>query len=107
MVLYEEGASAAEGGNAQRGTITWNFLQESIGGQPAEPVVRARLEIPARDMTVTLLFRKNGDTALPASHLIAVPFDLPSAFPGGSIANAPGPIMTQTAAAPPLPLRPT
>jgi hypothetical protein len=99
VVLYEEGASAAEGGNAQRGTITWNFLQESIGGQPAEPVVRARLEIPARDMTVTLLFRKNGDTALPASHLIEVQFDLPSDFPGGSIANVPGLIMKQTEAA--------
>lgn len=99
VVLYEEGASAAEGGNAQRGTITWNFAQESIGGQPAEPVVRARLEIPARDMTVTLLFRKNGDSALPASHLVEVEFELPSDFPGGSIANVPGLIMKQTEAA--------
>lgn len=99
VVLYEEGSSAAEGGNAQRGTITWNFLQESIGGQPEEPVVRATIEIPARDVTVTLLFRKNGDTALPASHLIEVEFDLPSDFAGGSVANVPGLIMKQTEAA--------
>lgn len=99
VVLYEEGSSAAEGGNAQRGTISWNFLEESIGGQPAEPIVRATLEIPARDMTVTLLFRKNGDAALPASHLIEVEFDLPSDFSGGSIANVPGLIMKQTEAA--------
>ncbi|WP_453960220.1 hypothetical protein [Amorphus suaedae] len=99
VVLYEEGASAAEGGNAQRGTISWNFAQEAIGGQPPEPVVRATLEIPARDMTVTLLFRKNGDSALPASHLIEVQFELPSDFPGGSIANVPGLIMKQTEAA--------
>ena len=50
-------------------------------------------------MTVTLLFRKNGDSALPASHLVEVEFELPSDFPGGSIANVPGLIMKQTEAA--------
>ncbi|MDQ0313982.1 hypothetical protein [Amorphus orientalis] len=91
-VLYEEGNSS-QGGNALRGSIDWEFVEESIGGQPPEPVVRAKLAIPGRDMITTLLFRKNDDQALPASHLIEVSFELPSDFPGEAIANVPGLIM--------------
>ncbi|WP_156829315.1 hypothetical protein [Amorphus coralli] len=98
-VLYEEGASAAQGGNALRGTLDWQYTEESIGGQPPEPVVKATLRVPDRDMTVDLLFRKNSDSALPASHLIEAQFNLSDDFPGGGIANVPGLIMKQTEAA--------
>lgn len=98
-VLYEEGASPAQGGNALRGSVSWEFVEESIGGQPPEPVVRVKLSVPARDMETTLLFRKNDDSALPASHLIEVSFTLPPDFPGGGIANVPGLIMKQTESA--------
>ncbi|MEW5424344.1 hypothetical protein [Amorphus sp. 3PC139-8] len=99
VVLYEEGGSAGQGGNALRGSVDWEFLEESIGGQSPEPVVRAKLAIPERDLIATMLFRKNNDSALPASHLIEISFELPSDFPGGAIANVPGLIMKQSESA--------
>lgn len=99
VVLYEEGGTAGDGGNALRGSVDWEFLEESIGGQSPEPVVRAKLAIPDRNLIATMLFRKNNDSALPASHLIEISFELPSDFPGGSIANVPGLIMKQTESA--------
>ncbi len=56
----------------------------------ATPVIKARVSIPARNLAVDVLFRKNGDAALPASHLVEVNFSVTESFLGGGIASLPG-----------------
>jgi hypothetical protein len=72
------------------------MVRESIGGAPPEPIVRATIAVPERQATTTIIFRRNRDDALPASHLIEVAFELPVEFPGGGISNLPGLIMKVT-----------
>ncbi|WP_334177073.1 hypothetical protein [Pseudoxanthobacter sp.] len=97
--LIEEGASQGAPGSQFKGAVTWAMSRESIGGGAPEPIVRASVDVAERSMKVTLVFRKNRDSALPASHLIEVAFDLGPKFNGGGIANVPGIIMKETSSA--------
>lgn len=92
--LYEQQDQGDRQGLRFAGSVSWRT--EEIAGDVAgtrERVVRADIEIPERKMTVTLLFRRNTDQALPASHTIEVMFRLPPQFPGGGIENVPGILM--------------
>jgi hypothetical protein len=95
-ILYEEGETAGAKGAALNGDVKWEMVRESIGGAPPEPIVRATIAVPDRQATTTIIFRRNRDDALPASHLIEVAFELPPEFPGGGISNLPGLIMKVT-----------
>jgi hypothetical protein len=95
-ILYEEGETAGAKGAALKGDVKWEMVRESIGGAPPEPIVRATIAVPERQATTTIIFRRNRDDALPASHLIEVAFELPVEFPGGGISNLPGLIMKVT-----------
>lgn len=95
-ILYEEGETAGAKGAALNGDVKWEMVRESIGGAPPEPIVRATIAVPDRQATTTIIFRRNRDDALPASHLIEVAFELPVEFPGGGISNLPGLIMKVT-----------
>ena len=95
-ILYEEGETAGAKGAALNGDVKWEMVRESIGGAPPEPIVRATIAVPERQATTTIIFRRNRDDALPASHLIEVAFELPPEFPGGGISNLPGLIMKVT-----------
>lgn len=92
-ILYEDGEVAGTRGVALAGTAKWEMVRESIGGGPEEPIVRATVAIPERSVTATLIFRRNRDQALPASHLIEVAFELPVNFAGGGITNLPAIVM--------------
>jgi hypothetical protein len=46
--------------------------------------------IPARNLGVDVLIRKNSDPSLPASHLMEINFSVTDSFIGGSIAGLPG-----------------
>jgi hypothetical protein len=95
-ILYEEGETAGAKGAALNGDVKWEMVRESIGGAAPEPIVRATIAVPERQATTTIIFRRNRDDALPASHLIEVAFELPPEFPGGGISNLPGLIMKVT-----------
>jgi hypothetical protein len=95
-ILYEEGETAGAKGAALNGDVKWEMVRESIGGAAPEPIVRATIAVPERQATTTIIFRRNRDDALPASHLIEVAFELPVDFPGGGISNLPGLIMKVT-----------
>lgn len=95
--LFEEGVAPDSPGGQFPGQVTWAMTNESIGGGTPEPIVRAAIDVADRSMKVTLVFRKNRDAALPASHLIEVSFELGPKFTGGGIANVPGIIMKATA----------
>jgi hypothetical protein len=74
------------------GTVVWRL--ENIGGGPGEPVgtaVRGEVDVPDAKMKLSLLFRKNTDNALSASHTINVSFKPAADSPLGGV-KAIGPI---------------
>jgi cytochrome c biogenesis protein CcdA len=93
-VLFEEAAGDPRG-TQTAGTVVWRT--EAIK-DPTGPgigtAVRADVWIPARNLGMTLSFRRNTDTSLPASHAVDLTFILPVDFAGGGgIANVPGILM--------------
>jgi hypothetical protein len=96
VVLYEEDSSDPQG-KRYVGSAIWRTDTVSPGtGQAPELVVRADIEIPDRQMTVTFTVRRNTDAALPASHTIEVVFNLPPDFAGGGVSSVPGVLMKQS-----------
>ena len=51
------------------------------------------VDIPERKLKMTMSFRRNTDTSLPASHTAELTFVLPPDSVGGSVANVPGILM--------------
>lgn len=86
-IFYEERTSSAEG-SAEPGAITWSVVQESPGADlPPEPAIRADVTIPGKDVRMRMTIRRNGDTTLPAGHIVEMIFLTPEGFDGGTIAN--------------------
>ncbi|WP_136625123.1 hypothetical protein [Aureimonas flava] len=86
-VFYEE-RSADREGTQQNGNVVWSLVSEPPAeGQPAEPAIRAVVDMPDTNLRMTMTIRRNADTTLPASHVIELMFDTPSGFPGGQIEN--------------------
>ena len=84
-ILYEEGATASEN-TADAGRVVWSVVEESpAAGEPKESAIRARIEIPSRNTVLIMTIKRNGDRALPASHLIELIFAVPDDFSGGAI----------------------
>jgi hypothetical protein len=72
--------------------VVWRL--ENIGGGPGQPVssaVRGEVDVPDAKLKLSLLFQKNTDSALSASHTIMISF---KPQPGSSLGNvkAIGPI---------------
>jgi hypothetical protein len=87
-VLSEEPtdpAVAATGVVAFDAAVTWSYTDDPVGG----PEITANVDVPGRDMQVRLVFRKNSDATLPASHLVEVSIDTSGQFPGGGIGSVP------------------
>ena len=59
------------------GGVTWSVVEESPGGElPPEPAIRGEVTLP--DGTgLELTLKRNGETSLPASHLITIIFASP------------------------------
>ena len=55
--------------------------------------MRAEIEIPERKFKMTMSFRRNTDTSLPASHTAELTFVLPQDFDSGGVSNVPGILM--------------
>jgi len=86
-IFYEERTSSTDG-SAQQGNTVWSLVQESPGGDlPPEPAIRAEATIPGKDIQLRMTIRRNGDTTLPASHIIEMIFLTPENFEGGVIDN--------------------
>jgi hypothetical protein len=84
-ILFEEQSNGA-GPAPFSGGVEWSRGVDEIG----LPVIRGKSTIPARNLGVDILIRKNSDPALPASHLIEVNFSVTQSFVGGGIASLPG-----------------
>ena len=84
-ILYEEG-STRDQNSIDSGRVVWSVIQESTGnGDETSPAIRARVEIPERSAVLIMTIKRNGDKALPASHLIELIFAVPDNFSGGAI----------------------
>jgi hypothetical protein len=93
VVLYDEDPSDPKG-KQYVGSVVWRTEQiKAAAGQKADIAVRADIEIPDRKFKMTMSFRRNTDTSLPASHTAELTFILPPDFAGGGVANVPGILM--------------
>lgn len=93
VVLYDEDPSDPKG-KQYVGSVVWRLEPiKASGAQKADVGVRAEIEIPDRKFKMTMSFRRNTDSSLPASHTAELTFVLPPDFPGGSVSNVPGILM--------------
>lgn len=93
VVLYDEDPSDPKG-KQYVGSVVWRLEPiKASGNQKADIAVRADIEIPDRKFKMTMSFRRNTDSSLPASHTAELTFILPPDFPGGSVSNVPGILM--------------
>jgi hypothetical protein len=93
VVLYDEDPAEPKG-KQYVGTVVWRTEQvKGAAGDPSDIAVRADIEIPDRKFKMTMSFRRNTDTSLPASHTVELTFILPPDFVGGGIYSVPGILM--------------
>jgi hypothetical protein len=93
VVLYDEDPSDPKG-KQYVGSVVWRTEPvKATGGQPGELAVRADIEVPDRKFKMTMSFRRNTDSSLPASHTAELTFILPPDFVGGGVSNVPGILM--------------
>ena len=85
-LLLEEQTGGATGAVPYSGSVEWSRGTDELG----HPTIVAEASIPARNLEVEVLLRRNADANLPASHLMEVNFRVAETFIGGSIANLPG-----------------
>jgi hypothetical protein len=95
VVLYEEEPDDPQGKRFV-GTVVWRTeMRPATPGRPPELAVRGDVDVPERQMKVTLSFRRNTDASLPASHTIEIVFTLPTDTPSGGVQKVPGVLMKQ------------
>jgi hypothetical protein len=92
VVLYDEDPSDPKG-KQYVGSVIWRTEQVKAAGQKPDTVVRADIDIPDRKFKMSILFRRNTDTSLPASHTAELTFSLPPDFAGAGVSNVPGILM--------------
>jgi hypothetical protein len=93
VVLYDEDPSDPKG-RQYVGSVIWRTEPiKASGNQKADIAVRADIDIPDRKFKMTMSFRRNTDSSLPASHTAELTFILPPDFANGGIGNVPGILM--------------
>ena len=85
-LLLEASSDGSGGAVPFSGSVAWSRGLDELGS----PTLIGEANIPARNLKVKLLIRKNADASLPASHLMEIEFDVNETFAGGSIAGLPG-----------------
>jgi hypothetical protein len=85
-LLLEASEDGTTGAVPFSGTVEWTKGKDEMG----QPTLVGKANIPARNLGVNVLIRKNSDPTLPASHLMEINFTVSDTFIGGSIAGLPG-----------------
>jgi hypothetical protein len=85
-LLLEASEDGTTGAVPFSGTVEWSKGKDEMG----QPTLVGKANIPARNLGVNILIRKNSDPTLPASHLMEINFTVSDSFVGGSIAGLPG-----------------
>ena len=93
VVLYDEDPGDPKG-KQYVGSVIWRTEPiKASGNQKPDIGVRADIDIPDRKFKMTMSFRRNTDSSLPASHTAELTFILPQDFTGGGVGNVPGILM--------------
>ncbi|WP_407049943.1 hypothetical protein [Methyloraptor flagellatus] len=96
-VLYEEGTNGQTQAQVTQGRVVWQVTRENTDPtKPPVTLLKARVEIPERNISLNIVMHPNADQSFPASHLIEMKFMTPPDFDGKSIVNVPGMIMKNT-----------
>ena len=96
-VLYEEGTNGQTQAQVTQGRVVWQVTRENTDPtKPPVTLLKARVEIPERNISLNIVMHPNADQSFPASHLIEMKFMTPPDFDGKSIVNVPGMIMKST-----------
>jgi hypothetical protein len=85
-LLLEASDDGTTGAVPFSGTVDWTKGTDEMG----QPTLVGKANIPARNLGVDVLIRKNSDSTLPASHLMEINFRVTDTFIGGSVAGLPG-----------------
>ena len=85
-LLLEASDNGTTGAVPFSGTVDWSRGTDETG----QATLVGKANIPARNLSVDVLIRKNSDPSLPASHLMEINFTVSETFIGGSIAGLPG-----------------
>ena len=85
-LLLEASTDGTTGAVPFSGTVDWSKGADEMG----QPTLIGKASIPARNLAVDVLIRRNADPSLPASHLMEINFRVSDSFIGGSIAGLPG-----------------
>jgi hypothetical protein len=94
-ILYEEDPTDPKG-KRYTGGVTWHTENISLtAGTPPELVVKADLNVTDANTAVSMIFRRNTDHAMPASHVVEIKFDRPPDAPSGEVAKLHGLLMKQ------------
>ena len=88
-LLLEAAPAGGSGAVPFSGTVSWSRGVDALG----QPTLIGEANIPARNMGVKILIRRNADPSLPASHLMEIDFTVSETFIGGSVAGLPGILM--------------
>jgi len=88
-VLYEEDPTDPQG-KRYLGSISWRIEIISERDGRTASVVRAEVMIPSRKLQMNLLFKKNDNKQLLASHTFDIRFTLPRNFIHGKVQSVPG-----------------
>jgi hypothetical protein len=99
-LLLEASQDGRTGAVPFSGTIAWSEGTDELG----LPTLIGKASIPARNLGVELVIRKNADPSLPASHLLEVNFQVSDSFIGGTIAGLPGVLLKNEELVPGTPL---
>jgi hypothetical protein len=93
VVLYDEDPADPKG-KQYVGSVIWRTEPiKATGNAKPDIAVRADIDIPDRKFKMTMSFRRNTDTSLPASHTAELTFILPQDFNAGGVGNVPGILM--------------
>ena len=88
-ILFEQPRASAPAGalvNEADASVAW----QAVTGTADGTVIVAQLDVPETGQRLTLLFRKNHDTSLPASHIIEVDVAPQRTFPDKAITDVGG-----------------
>jgi cytoskeletal protein RodZ len=85
-LLLEAAQDGTTGAVPFSGTVEWTKGTDEMG----QPTLVGKASIPARNLSVSVLIRKNTDPTLPASHLMEINFSVTDSFIGGAISGLPG-----------------
>ena len=84
MYLYEEKVGQSTP-TAIEGSVKWEFREEKDDNGRPEGTVQGTINVPGKNLTALVTFKRNSDPSLPASHLVEIVFSIPAGFEGGAI----------------------